>query len=70
VSLLFALRFGTVGELVFTVVGIAGMISPFLWCYFCYPERWLLILSILVSMTLIVTGYKHLNNIKGSAVQQ
>jgi hypothetical protein len=70
VSLKFSLKFGTIGELIFTVAAITGMISPTLFCYFWFAERWSIMLSILMSMVLMVTGYKHLNKIKASVVRQ
>lgn len=65
-ALVFALSFGMVGELVFTVVALAAMVSPSLLCYCYFRERWFVIMSTLLTMALMATGYKHLSRIKNS----
>jgi hypothetical protein len=63
-SLRLALSFGNLGELIFTIIVIFGMVSPSIICYYYYFERWFIIFSTLLSMVLMVTGYKHLNRMK------
>lgn len=63
-TLRFALKFGSIGELIFTVIGIFIMVSPSIYCYYYYTERWFIIFSTLMTMVLIVTGYKHLSRMK------
>ena len=63
---MFALSFGMVGELVFTVVTIGAMVSPSIICYYWVRERWFVIMSSILTMTLISTGYKHLSRLKDS----
>lgn len=63
-SMKFLLGFGLLGNLAFTVVGLAIMTLPTLIWWFLYSERWYLVVSSIHTMVLIVVGYKHLNNIK------
>lgn len=63
-SLRVALSFGNLGELLFTIVVIFCMVSPSLLCYLYYAERWFIILSTLLTLVLMVTGYKHLSRVK------
>jgi hypothetical protein len=58
------IKFGTIGELIFTFIGLFIMISPSLLCYFIHNERWYVIISMIHTAILMVLGYKHLNNIK------
>ena len=66
-SMKFLLKFGLLGNLIFTIFGLMLMTLPsIIWWYF-YPERWYLIVSTIHTMVLIVTGYKNLNRIRSSA---
>jgi membrane protein implicated in regulation of membrane protease activity len=60
----FLLKFGIIGNLIFTIFGLVIMTLPSLIWYFLYSERWYLIVSTIHTMVLIVMGYKHLNKIK------
>lgn len=60
------LKFGILGNLLFTLFGLLLMTLPTLLYFFAYPERWYLIVSTIHTMVLIVFGYKHLNKIKAS----
>jgi membrane protein implicated in regulation of membrane protease activity len=60
----FLLKFGIIGNLIFTIFGLVIMTLPSLIWYFFYSERWYLIVSTIHTMVLIVMGYKHLNKIK------
>ncbi len=62
------LRFGLIGNLLFTFVGLLMMTLPtWIWWFF-YSARWYLIVSSIHTMVLIVVGYKHLNRIKAEKV--
>jgi uncharacterized membrane protein YqjE len=63
-SMQFLLRFGLLGNLVFTFWGLFLMTLPSLIWWFLYHERWYLIVSSIHTMVLIVIGYKHLQRIK------
>lgn len=65
----FLLRFGLLGNLVFTLLGLLIMTLPtWIWWLF-YQERWYLVVSSIHTMVLIVVGYKHLNAIKKEKAQ-
>ena len=68
-SLIFALSFGMIGELIFTILAIGVMISPSLACYYWNRERWFVIMSSILTMAMIATGYKHLSRIKDARVR-
>ena len=64
VSMKFFLRFGLLGNLIFTLWGLSLMTMPtWIWWFF-YQARWYLIVSSIHSMVLIVVGYKHLQRIR------
>lgn len=60
----FLLKFGLLGNLLFTVIGLVIMTLPTLIWWFVYSERWYLVVSSIHTMVLIVVGYKHLNDIR------
>jgi len=63
-SMKFMLKFGVIGNLIFTIFGLVLMTLPSLIWYFFYSKRWYLIVSTIHTMVLMVMGYKHLNKIK------
>ena len=63
-ALVLSLRYGWMGELIFTIVVLLVMFSPSLVYYWMLNERWLLILSSIWTMILMMIGYKHLRKIK------
>ena len=58
------LKFGFIGNLIFTFWGLFLMTLPSLIWWFMYHERWYLVVSTIHTMVLIVIGYKHLNRIR------
>ncbi len=63
-SMQFFLKFGIIGNLVFTLFGLFIMTMPSLIWLIFYGQRWYLIVSTIHTMVLIVIGYKHLNKIR------
>jgi len=62
--MLFLLKFGFIGNLIFTLFGLVIMTLPSIIWWFFYQKRWYLIASTIHTMVLIVVGYKHLNKIR------
>jgi hypothetical protein len=58
------LKFGAVGNLIFTLFGLLLMTLPSLIWWIFYQKRWYLVVSTIHTMVLIVVGYKHLNRIR------
>lgn len=69
-ALRLALKFGNGGELIFTIIGIVLMVSPTIFCYYFYSERWFIVFSTLMTMVLMVTGYKHLSRMKNKVLSE
>ena len=58
------LKFGFIGNLIFTFWGLFLMTLPSIIWWFIYHERWYLVVSTIHTMVLIVVGYRHLNRIR------